>query len=114
MGPEHFQYHCPMGRQSRGGRGGCVGRGGGRGRADSAVAATHVSQQELQETIERVSMQLAASKASSSHAMSAHARGMYLKLYALIMDSGCSNQMTPNRSMFTSHIELRIPSCAAL
>ena len=41
--------------------------------------------------------------------MSAHARGVYLKLHALILDSGCSKHMTPNRDMFTTYTELAVP-----
>ena len=87
---DHFQFHCPEMPRARGGRGGRFGRGGGRSRAqaaDNAMASTYVNapQRELLETIESLSMQLAASQAGSSNAMSAQARGVYLKLHALIL-----------------------------
>lgn len=97
-----------------GGRGGRFGRGGGRSRsqaADNAMASTYVnaSQRELLDTIERLPMQLAASQAGSSNALSAQARGVYLKLHALILDSGCSKHTTPNRDMFTTYTKLAVP-----
>ena len=41
--------------------------------------------------------------------MSAQARGVDLKLDALILDSGCSKHMTPNREMFTTYTKLAVP-----
>ena len=97
-----------------GGRGGRFGRGGGRSRsqaADNAMASTYVnaSQRELLDTIERLPMQLAASQAGSSNAMSVQARGVYLKLHALILDSGCSKHMAPIRDMFTTYTNIAVP-----
>ena len=70
---DHFQYHCDQPLQqpsylhrTRGGRGGRFGRGGGRGggyRTDNAMASyVNASQQELLDTIDSLSAQLAASQ----------------------------------------------------
>ena len=110
----HVQDDCPeepdyeyraASRASRGG-----GRGGrGRGRSQHAMASLEMSQQRLFDRIDSLSSALAELQAGTSHAMSARARGMYLKLHALILDSGCSNHMSPNRESFTDYKKLVFP-----
>ena len=109
----HVQDDCPeepdyeYRAASRGGRNGRGGRG--RGRSQHAMASLEMSQQRLFDRIDSLSAALADLQAGTSHAMSARARGMYLKLHALILDSGCSNHMSPNRESFTDYKKLAFP-----
>ena len=70
---------------------------------DNAMSSTTMSQRQIVDQIEHLSVERAGMEAVSVHAMSTHARGIYSKLRALILDSGCSKHMSPNRSMFTDY-----------
>lgn len=93
---DHFLYHYPKPRQPHlqgqfrraRGCGGRFGRGG--GRSHNAMASTKMSQHIILDRIKQLSAALAEIQSGSSHAMSAPARGMYLKLHARILDTGCS------------------------
>ena len=99
---EKFQY-----RYARGGRGG---RGGqGHRSSDSAMASTSMSASAIIQQITHLSAALAEIQSGSENAMSAQMRGAYLRLYAIILDSGCSRHMSPNIDMFVNYVELHVP-----
>ena len=111
--PNQLQYNCHKPRtgqyQYRGAFGGHSGQGDrGDVRVNNAMASTSMSQQMLVDQIKQLSATRASMQAGSLYPMSAHACGMYLKLHAVILDSGSSKHMSPNRDMLTDYKQLAV------
>ena len=109
----HYKWDCP--HPPRGRRGGRFGRGGRSGRSGrgsrnggSAMASTTSTLDSLVGVVEQLSAALRDLQSGSHNAMNAQARGAYIKLMTMLLDSGCSRHMSPNKEMFSKYRELRV------